>query len=478
MEKLAIKDLTFRYKKVGPDIIENMNFSLEKGSFNVIYGPSGCGKSTLMKIIAGLYPEYSGHLTSGKIFLDGQDTSEWDIQEISRHVAILFQNPNDQFAMTTVKQEFVFTLENLGIPSNQIDEIIDRSLERIGIESFLNRQINTLSGGELQKVSIAITLAMDNDFIILDEPFASVDSKSRAQLLKILKDLQVNDHKTILVADHDLNGYQHLIDELYHFNNHTVENVIDAHDVFERYQNNSIQLHFEIPEQNKNDSIMNLHELDLNNGSKSLIDSSTLALFQGKMLLLTGENGSGKSTFFAAMTRLHDFGGEIDYKQKSILKYSRRKFARQVGLVFQDAQMQYLKLTVQEEIDLSLKHSTFKQNWTHEVIDDYLLRLNLFGLKDHIVYQLSGGQKKKLQIFEMMVLGTPVLLLDEPLAGLDIDSIEVVMDIIQTISLKQNQTIIMISHQLGGLQNYFDYHLQLADKQLRYSEVVDYQSIS
>lgn len=140
--------------------------------------------------------------------------------------------------------------------------------------------------------------------------------------------------------------------------------------------------------------------------------------------------------------------------------------------------MQYLKLTVQEEIDLSLKYTDFKDFWTSKAVDNYLLKLKLDQLKDHVVYQLSGGQKKKLQIFEMLILGTPVLLLDEPLAGLDIDSALVVMTMIKEISERQNQTILLISHQLSGLNNFFDYHLELRNQTLEYSEVANFESIS
>lgn len=477
MQKLLIKDLNFRYKNAGPDIIKDLNFSLDSGSFNVLYGPSGCGKSTLLKIIAGLYPEFSGHLTAGNIYLDGIDATDWNSQTRSQHIAILFQNPNDQFSMTTVKQEFIFTLENLGIKVSAMDQLISQALARVGIADFKNRTLNTLSGGELQKVSLAITLAMDCDLILLDEPFACVDSKSRQQLLVLLKDLQQNDGKTILITDHDLMGYQELIDNLYHFKDSQVFPVTNTQQIFDRYQVENEQLFFKLPD-NTLDTAIKLQDFKLANGNKSLIDQSDLKMSQGKMILLTGENGAGKSTLFSAITRLHDYSGLIEYHNKDIQKYPKKKYARQIGLIFQDSQMQYLKLTVKDEIDLSLKYTAFKDFWTEDKISEYLTKLHLNDMDERIVYQLSGGQQKKLQIFEMLILGNPVLLMDEPLSGLDIDSTKVVMDMIQELSQLQKQTIIMISHQLGGLQNYFDYHLSLTDQKLTYTEVLNYEPIS
>lgn len=226
------------------------------------------------------------------------------------------------------------------------------------------------------------------------------------------------------------------------------------------------------------ESIIDLHQLNLQNGAKSLINSASVDVFKGKMILLTGENGTGKSTLFSALTRLHDYRGSIKYLKKDILKYNQRKYARYVGLIFQDSQMQYLKLTVEDEIKLSLKHTNYPDFWTDDVVEDYLQQLNLAHLKDHVVYQLSGGQKKKLQIFEMLILGDPVLLMDEPLAGLDLHSTKTVMKLIKTVASKQELTVLMISHQLGGLQDFFDYHLQLKNQCLTYTEVLNYESIS
>ena len=132
--------------------------------------------------------------------------------------------------------------------------------------------------------------------------------------------------------------------------------------------------------------------------------------------------------------------------------------------------MQFLKMTVTEEIDLSLQHAREPQYWTADRIQDWLERLNLAELQEQIVYQLSGGQKKKLQILTMLILGNPLVLLDEPLAGLDLASVRVVMQLIQKAAQVQKQTIVMISHQLTGLPEFFDYHLALTDHQLIYQE--------
>lgn len=478
MDKLVINHVTFRYRQQSADVLQDVNLKLAAGSFNVLYGPSGSGKSTLLRLIAGLYPEYGGHLIQGDILIDGQNIETWTTQQMAQAVAILFQNPHDQFSMQTVEQEFIFTLENLGLPVATMDSLIDQALQRLGIAALRQRRLATLSGGELQKVSLAITLAMGSDLIVLDEPFASIDLKSRQALLKLLKELQETEHKTILITDHDLSGYQHLVDQLYHFEHGQVTQVADPATVFNTYAHYQQAFHFKLPAAPPLEQpLLEISNLVLKTPAKVLLNNTSLTIFKGKLCLLTGENGCGKSTFFAALTRLHDFSGTILYQQQDILKYKARDFAKQVALVFQDAQLQYLKLTVQEELDLSLKHAHFLELWDDATITDCLTRLHLDQLREQVIYQLSGGQKKKLQILEMLILGSPVLLMDEPLAGLDIDSLQVVIDLVRTMAQKQAQTIIMISHQLSGLQHYFDYHLTLANHQLTYTEVLEHESI-
>lgn len=127
-------------------------------------------------------------------------------------------------------------------------------------------------------------------------------------------------------------------------------------------------------------------------------------------------------------------------------------------------------MTIREEIALSMQHAQQPEKWSENVITRYLERLNLDGLQDHVVYQLSGGQKKKVQLLVMLIVGTPILLLDEPIAGLDTDSVRVVGEILREIADNGRQRFIIISHQLDQLRPIIDYHLHLSNRTLQYME--------
>ena len=123
-------------------------------------------------------------------------------------------------------------------------------------------------------------------------------------------------------------------------------------------------------------------------------------------------------------------------------------------------------MTVASEIALSKKFSLQANYWTDDRVAAALEKLQLSDLQDHVVYQLSGGQQKKLQLLTMLIMGQPVLLLDEPLAGLDSASVNVLMALLQETIQQTNQTVLMISHQRQDLTGFVDYELHFADQQL------------
>lgn len=472
MDKLAINDLTFSYTKDSDPVLDNLNLTIKNNTFNLLFGSSGSGKSTLMQIITGLVRTNLPNLGSGTILINGQSIETWTPKQFVQEVALLFQNPREQFSMSSVEDEFVFTLENIGMLPSKIDSSIRSALERVKMLDFRNRDIDGLSGGELQKISLAITLAMDSNFIILDEPFANVDSSSRKELILLLKELQIQDGKTILIADHDLSGYDHVYDNIFHLYHHQIAALPHPEKTLAYFQSDKDEFHFQIPAENQ-PGVLHFADFSLDAGSKVLLDQIRLEIPTGYRILLTGDNGTGKSTLFNAISHLHPYKGVLTYKNKEVQKYKTTKLSKEVSLIFQDAQIQFLKMTVSEEIELSLKHARFSEIWSPEFITKNLSLLNLIGFENHIVYQLSGGQKKKLQILEMLMLGNPLVLMDEPLAGLDIESVIQVLDMLKKVCELQKQSLIMISHQLVGTKNFFNYHLELKDKNLYFSERLD-----
>lgn len=461
MATLSISNLTFSYAKTGSPILNKINIAPEPGSFNLLIGPSGSGKSTLFKLMAGLYPEYGGEITSGTVKLNGQEVSTLVPYERARHVAMLFQNPSRQFAMRTVKEQLIFALENLQFKSQTITELVTATLKQFDLESFKDRQLLTLSGGEQQRVALATVIAMGSDIILLDEPFANVDQNGRQTLLGDLKKMQLTQGKTIFISDHDLTGYLQLVDHLYEVD--TVEKKINE---INRERLNSVIQESPVHSSLGKTSLFGWHELSFKVGSRVLLTPHSFELPKSQVGLLSGANGVGKSTLFAAFSHQINYQGNISYKNKASERIRIKKWARIVGVVFQNSTDQFIKLTAQDEITLSRQNSLHSEYWTEQRISTAINHLHLSDVLDHISYQLSGGQQKKLQVLSMLIMSHPVLLLDEPLAGLDAVSLKNVMQLIKQTVIDLNLSSLIISHQRIGVTEFVDYELSLTDRTL------------
>lgn len=437
-------------------LLDDIHMSLDPNSFNLLIGPSGSGKSTLLRIFSGLYPQLKG-----EALVHDERVTKLSANKKATFVGFLFQDPDTQFAMTTPLNELIFTLENLRVSQEDIQKRAASALDFIGISHLANQDIATLSGGEKQKVALAIIVAMQSKLLLLDEPFANIDMQSRQYLLTKLKELQLKG-TTILMTDHDLHGYETLADKVWELREKKVFPVNDFD-------------HRIIPEKYLSFRLPNIGNLELSNfalsvGQRNLITTNNLLLASDGITLLTGANGTGKSSLFNAICRLSSYQGQIDYLGKNIQKIKIAEYAKQVALVFQNPEKQYLRMTLHEELALSVQYAKHPEKWSESVILSYLKRLNLNNLQDHVVYQLSGGQKKKLQLLVMLIIGTPILLLDEPIAGLDSESVLVVGQMLREIADAGQQRFIIISHQLNHLGSVCDYHLALKNQTLKYTE--------
>ncbi|WP_455390056.1 ABC transporter ATP-binding protein [Lactiplantibacillus pentosus] len=462
MARIALNNLTYSYPQAPTPILEHVNLTLPSQQFTLLTGPSGTGKSTLLQLMAG---GLSLADASGSITFDGQSLNDLPANQRARHVAMMFQNPNQQFAMDTVEHELIFALENLQVPRSQMMARLRHALAFVGIEHLQARLLNQLSGGEKQKVALAVIVAMDSDVILLDEPFASVDPEARAGLLERLVELRDQHGKTIILADHDLAGYDQLVDQVVRLTNHRLVPVSQSEwpQLFAAFTDQP-QRAWTAPEP-VTKPCFQLDQVTLAAGDRELLAPTTRQLLAHHNTLITGPNGSGKSTLFEALVRLHSYGGEIRYNGTPIAKLKRKRYARHVALLFQDAETQFLNITVAEELAQS-QHYAYGDYFTPERIQAALTQLNLAGRDDQIIYTLSEGQKKKLQILLMLIMQSPVLLMDEPLKGLDLRSINALVALLTETQAATKQTLIIISHQLTGLLPLIDYQLHFENHQL------------
>lgn len=181
-------------------ILNGVDIQIEEGQFVAILGHNGSGKSTFAKHLnALLEPD------EGELYINGMLTSDVEkIYEIRQNCGMVFQNPDNQIIGTTVEEDIAFGPENLGLPTEDINERVDDSIEKVSLQQFRKKSPNRLSGGQKQRVAIASALAMKPKCIVLDEPTAMLDPKGRKEVMEALLYLNRSLKITIILITHHM----------------------------------------------------------------------------------------------------------------------------------------------------------------------------------------------------------------------------------------------------------------------------------
>ncbi len=204
IDVIEVNDCWFKYEGSETWVLKGVSLRIKESSFNLVVGPTGSGKSTLLRLFNGLVPHFYKGEFKGVVRVKGYDTRKYSVAELSKHVGMVFQDPESQVVTLTVENEIAFGLENLGYPPSVIKERVNNVLRALGIEDLRHCTVFELSSGQLQRVVIASVLAMDPDIIVLDEPTSSLDPKSAYNSIRLLAKIRDEYGKTIIVADHRL----------------------------------------------------------------------------------------------------------------------------------------------------------------------------------------------------------------------------------------------------------------------------------
>ena len=200
---ISVEHLAYTYPGVddtpGVAVFEDMNLTVENGSFVAILGTNGCGKSTLAKHFNSILLP-----SGGKVYVCGLDTSDEDrIMAVRRNVGMVFQNPDNQIVANVVEEDVAFGPENLGIASPEIRHRVDKALKQVGMYEYREHAPHLLSGGQKQRVAIAGVIAMEPKCIVLDEPTAMLDPRGRREVMETISRLnQEKDITVVLITHH------------------------------------------------------------------------------------------------------------------------------------------------------------------------------------------------------------------------------------------------------------------------------------
>ncbi|PTE42961.1 energy-coupling factor transporter ATPase [Staphylococcus equorum] len=226
--------------------LEDIVTSFEQGKYYAVIGQTGSGKSTLIQHFNGLLKPTSGALEVDDITITHK-TKDKFLKQVRKRVGVVFQFPESQLFEDSVEREILFGPQNFNMPLNEVKERAFRLLLEFGFNrDILQQSPFQMSGGQMRKIAITSILAMDPDIVILDEPTAGLDPKSRKQIMELIKKLQVEQQKTIILVTHEMNDVAKYVDEVKIMSNGKLINSCTPRKLFSdtNYVN---QMHLDVP---------------------------------------------------------------------------------------------------------------------------------------------------------------------------------------------------------------------------------------
>lgn len=199
MAVITLKNLSFSYDR-NSKTLDNVSLSIEKGTYVSIVGHNGSGKSTLAKLLLGIIAPSGGNIIINDIVLSNKTASQ-----IRKNMALVFQNPDNQFIGATVEDDIAFGLENHCVPHEQMQNIINDFANKVGMINYLDKEPSHLSGGQKQRVAIAGALALNPEILILDEATSMLDPRGKREIAQLIRQLKaLNKDLTIITITHDI----------------------------------------------------------------------------------------------------------------------------------------------------------------------------------------------------------------------------------------------------------------------------------
>ena len=440
MNAVQLEDVCFRYFPEGKrNILDHVNLTLCEGGITVLTGNSGSGKSTLAAVIAGLYPSNGGVLT-GAVRLFGKEVKELRPKERARTLTMMFQNPDLQFCMDTLRKELQFCMGNLGVPQEEMEKRLQCAAKTLGMEEKLDQKLFTLSGGEKQKAALCCLLALDGKILILDEALANIDTASARQIIAMMRQL-ADEGKTILAIDHRPELWENVADRF------LVWGTTEEAPVVRGEKKTALR------------QAIVLEDVTICR-EYPLLEHCSASFPQGCMTAILGESGSGKTTLFLSMLRQYPYEGTITVNGIDLRKVREKQLFSQMGVVFQNPGNQFITQNVLQEVQTSLRIWK-KQGDAEKLLEEY----GLLRYKNYSPYMLSQGQQRRLAVLSVLAGGQQILLLDEPTYGQDRATIRTMMEQLKE-KTQQGLTVIFITHDERLAETWADQIYRLEGRKL------------
>lgn len=478
-ELLYVRNLNFTYPMEKNPALAGIAFSLLEGDFCLLAGYSGSGKTTLLRHLKPMLAP-AGEF-AGELYFHGDRMDALPKRELVSEIGFVFQNPDNQIVETYVEDELSFGLENLGVPADIIKRRVAEMVTFFGIQDWFGKEIYTLSGGQKQILNLAAVMTMNPKLLLLDEPISQLDPVSAGRFLDLLRRIHKEMGVTILLSEQrpqeilsDATRFILMENGKIKYNDSPKKvcqkmiednapmllampasvrvygesgglencplNVAEGRRWFAKHkkrncverENGALQ-----NESKENAILMQNVYFKYEKGGSEIIKDFSARIKKGKVTSIVGGNGSGKTTLLHLIS-----GGKKSWSGKI-------KVEGTIGVLPQNPRFLFTEDTVRAEL-------------IGQDIEQIAEQFMLTDLLERHPLDLSGGELERLALAKIYMQNPDILLLDEPVKGLDAVFKKKFVSILQQWK-KQGKTVILVSHDMEFLVVAADEFLFLFD---------------
>lgn len=502
---IELKDFSFQYKAQSEPTLKNLNLTIYKGEKVLIVGPSGSGKSTIGQCLNGIIPNIYKGTSSGQFLIQGKEAFDLSIYEKSHLVSTVLQDTDGQFIGLSVAEDLAFALENDMVDLGTMKERVQSWAERLDLMKLLDHRPQDLSGGQKQRVSLAGVLIDESPILLFDEPLANLDPKSGQDIIDLIDQIHEEQWTTTIIIEHRLEDVLYrpvdrviLINQgqvlfngspdellrttllaengirepLYLTTLRQLGQDIDQLEHLDRLEDIELTgVNRSIPEATftktgEAEELLKLEQISFAyQENHPILKNISLSIPKGQRLAIVGKNGAGKSTLAKAICGFITTEGQYTSRGEDIKQESVKERAERVGYVLQNPNQMISTNMIFDEVALGLRLRGVAEEDIKERVYQALKTCGLYEFRKWPISALSYGQKKRVTIASILVLGPEILVLDEPTAGQDQRNYTEIMEFLDSLQEK-GHTIVMITHDMQLMLDYSDRALVVSDGQI------------
>ena len=435
---IEVRGLSFAYPGADAAVLEGLDWSVPQGAFALLVGGTGSGKSTLLSL---LKPEIApAGECAGELRVLGEDVADMDVRASAERVGYVFQDPENQIVCETVWHEMAFGLENLGLARDEMRRRVAETSYFFGLEDWLHRDTDTLSGGRKQLLSLAAVLALRPRVLLLDEPTSQLDPVAEKNFLHALFRVNRELGCTVVVATHQPRPMLEYVTCAYRIEGGRVREVADLASLGGR--EGLLALDSCRPVQGAAPGAAVIREgwFRYDRASGWVLRGLDVAFSAGTVHAIVGGNGCGKSTMLSVLA-----------KTAKLQRGRMVRGAASAALLPQNPKALLVAETVHDE----LMEWASTCGYDEAAAQEQAARLGLAGLEARHPYDLSGGQRQLLALAKLLLIGPELLLLDEPTKGLDLASRRIIARALRD-HAQAGGMVIMATHDLDFAEQVSD----------------------